>query len=477
MVEKREVPLSPAVLPAVIVAGVAGAVLLPLDRPGIGWLLVGLLAAAAVYTVQAKSRGTVFFPSLTRVLWAAATLLLLATGMLRASGWLFTLCVLAACVTGSLAAVGRRSSSSLWFDMFAVPFEVLRGLPWLVRGSDVLRERGKEKASRVGLSILLSAFLLMVFLPLLGSADAAFAEILRDLMPEWNMATLLRWIFVFGLVGLATLSACYLLAAPPKPARATKERSRVLQRTEWMLPIGLLAVLFAGFVAVQIVTLFGGNSYVLRTADLTYAEYARSGFRQLVVITVLTLAVISTALHWASKETRADRLWLRVLLGVLSVLTLVIVASALARMWTYQQAYGFTVMRLLVETCELWIGALYLLMIAALVRLDQSWLPRAVVGAAAVALLALSALNPEAFIANRNIDRWQQTGKLDTAYLATLSADAVPAFDRLPAPVRACAMAGHDRYLDDDWRSWNLARSTFRSAPAGGSAINCWRRY
>jgi len=147
------------------------------------------------------------------------------------------------------------------------------------------------------------------------------------------------------------------------------------------------------------------------------------------------------------------------------------------RMWTYQQAYGFTVLRLLVETCELWIGALYLLMITAVVRLDQSWLPRAVVGAAAVALLALAALNPEEFIANRNIDRWQATGKLDSGYLSTLSADAVPAFDRLPAELRACAMAGHDRYLDDDWRSWNLSRSSLRSAPATGYAVNCWRRY
>jgi hypothetical protein len=467
------VPMPLVVLPAVGVAGVAAAIMLPLDRPGLGWLLVGLVVAAAVYVVDSKSRGEAKLPSPAGILWTSAALLLLAVGSIRASGWLFTLCALAACVAGSLAVVGRRSVRGLWFDMFAVPILALRGLPWFIRAGVALRPRDKAKANRVGISILVSVVLLTVFLPLLGSADAAFAGLLRDLVPKLDAVLLLRWLFVFGLVGLGTLGACYLLAAPPLPAGVRERRSRALHRVEWALPMGVLVVLFAAFVAVQIVTLFGGNSYVLRTSALTYAEYARSGFRQLVAITVLTLAVISTALHWASKESRPDRVLLRVLLGALSVLTLVIVASALGRMWTYQQAYGFTVLRVLVETCELWIGALYLLMIAALVRLDQAWLPRAVVGAAAVALLALAALNPDAFIANRNVDRWEQTGKIDLSYLTTLSADTVPVLDRLPAPMRACAMIGRDRYLDDDWRGWNAARSAARQSSAPGVAVNC----
>ena len=49
----------------------------------------------------------------------------------------------------------------------------------------------------------------------------------------------------------------------------------------------------------------------------------------------------------------------------------------------------------------------------------------AAVGAAA--LLALAALNPDAYIARHNLDRFAETGKVDTAYLAGLSADAVPA--------------------------------------------------
>ena len=49
------------------------------------------------------------------------------------------------------------------------------------------------------------------------------------------------------------------------------------------------------------------------------------------------------------RTTSADRAWVRGSLGLLCALTLVVVASALHRMHLYQQAYGFTVLRLLVR--------------------------------------------------------------------------------------------------------------------------------
>ena len=62
------------------------------------------------------------------------------------------------------------------------------------------------------------------------------------------------------------------LRPPTLPVR------RSLTPWEWALPLALLAGLFAVFVAVQIAVLFGGHEHVLRTAGLTYAEYARQGF-------------------------------------------------------------------------------------------------------------------------------------------------------------------------------------------------------
>jgi hypothetical protein len=74
-----------------------------------------------------------------------------------------------------------------------------------------------------------------------------------------------------------------------------------------------------------------------------------------------------------------------------------------------------------------------------------------------VTLLGVAAVNPERLIAERNIDRYEQTGTLDTDYLLSLSPDVEQALERLPEPIRQCA-----RYRDEDrdaWYEFNLSRS------------------
>src|SRR5262249_42161559 len=150
--------------------------------------------------------------------------------------------------------------------------------------------------------------------------------------------------------------------------------------------------------------------HVLATAGLTYAQYARSGFWQLLAVTVLTLVVVGVATQIAPRSTAADRMLLRGLLGPLPALALVIVASALSRIAAHEQAYGFTRRRLLVTTGELWLGVLFLLILIAGVRLRGRWVPQAALAAAVAALLALAALNPDAFIAQHNVARYVATG-------------------------------------------------------------------
>jgi hypothetical protein len=86
------------------------------------------------------------------------------------------------------------------------------------------------------------------------------------------------------------------------------------------------------------------------------------------------------------------------------------------------------------------------------------------VSTAIAALLALAVLNPDRFIAERNVDRYERTGRIDVSYLSTLSADAAPALTRLPEPQRSCALSGLANRLAragaDGWHAWNLGRSS-----------------
>ncbi len=116
---------------------------------------------------------------------------------------------------------------------------------------------------------------------------------------------------------------------------------------------------------VQISVLFGGDEHVQVTEGLTYAEYARQGFWQLLFVTILVLGVIAVAIRVAGREEARDRLFLRVLIGGLCLTTLVIVASAIHRMSLYENAYGYSVERLLVRWIELGLGLVLVLILVA----------------------------------------------------------------------------------------------------------------
>ncbi|WP_326837642.1 DUF4173 domain-containing protein [Amycolatopsis rhabdoformis] len=459
------VPMVAGVLPAVAVSGVVVAAVVPLDRPGIGWLLAGLVVAALIAVVDRRARGGESegdrvpegkgrTPRRASAAWAALALLLLAVGAVRAADWLFVLCVLAAAVAGSLAVVGPRSVNTALYDALAVPLEAFQAIPWVARG---LRFRGTQRGRVLG-AVLGAVAVLAVFLPLLTSADATFAGFVEALVPDLRVESVLQWVFLFCVGAFGTAGACYLLAAPPRRA---VEGTRKAQGDSlvWTVPLVTLVGLFAVYVVVRIVELFGGTDYVRDTGGLTSAEYARGGFWQLCACTVLTLGIMALALRWAPRETAADRVRQRVLLGALAALSLVLVASALSRMWTYQEAYGFTVLRLLVEVCELWLGCVFLLVGAALVTLRSSWLPRAAIATAAGALLVLAVVNPEALIAGANIDRAEHGRPLDTAYLRGFSTDIFPVVaERLPDA--DCVLGPMLLRLDDDsWPGWNLSRA------------------
>ncbi|MCI2421769.1 DUF4173 domain-containing protein [Saccharopolyspora sp. K220] len=445
---------APVALLAALIGGVAAAVFLPLDSPGIGWPLLGLATAAGLFLVGRKAERKVHIG---RLLWAGAALLLLAVCAFRAAEWLSALCVMTAAVAGMLAVSGGRSVRAFAMAAVAIPVAAFRAVPWTVRG---VRGLGPGKGGlRLVLSLAVALLLLVIFGALFAGADDNFADLVWAVLPSLDAETLFRWTFLLAFFGFAALGAAFTLLRPPVRTEPTVE-VKTLRRLEWALPIGLLVALFAAFIAVQSTPMFGGGEHVQNTERLTYAGYARSGFWQLMVVTILTLPIIGGAARWAPKRTRFDRNLLRGLAGMLAVLTLLIVVSALIRMWAYQDAYGYTVMRLLVMSCELWLGVVYLLVIAAGVRLRASWLPAAVVGTAMAALLALAAINPEGLIAERNVARFQATGKLDDWYLMGLSTDVLPALRNLPDPQRAEITADIIEDLDDDttWRSWNLSR-------------------
>jgi hypothetical protein len=296
---------------------------------------------------------------------------------------------------------------------------------------------------------------------LFWSADAAFAEIGRS-TPIPSLVSLpgraLVFVLVlFGALGFA-LAAKRVFADPALPTPK-------LAVSEWAIPLVLLNALFLIFVLVQVTVLFGGRDHVLETAGLTYAEYARQGFWQLIAAATLTLVVVATAVRVAEVRRPSQGILLMALLGTLCVLTIVTVASALHRLDLYEDAFGLTRPRLAAETFSWGLGCFFVLvLLAGAVRTVRRQIARIAVAGVALGLLAFSLSNPDGRIAARNIDRWRATGDLDVSYLQKLSADAVPSLAALPEPIRTDVLTPFRVRLaeDEPWSSANYGRHRAR---------------
>ena len=466
---ERGVPARLGVLLGALGTGVLAGIVLPFRDLGLGTFLV-LLTAGGVILGASRNRREPF-----TLACAALCVLLAGTTVVRDAEWIVVLCLLAGAALCVCGVTGVRTVTGILLSGLAWPLAGLRGMPWLGRTLAVLTGMGHGAAllRTLGWSLLG----LLVFGALFASADALVAEWVDAVLPDLTMDTFVLRAFLSVAVAGTVLAAAYLALNPPRVDRDGPAARPVGRRFEWLAPVLVVVAVFAAFLIAQATVVFGGHDYLRATTGLTYAEYVHQGFGQLTVATALTLLVVGAAARKAPRETAADRGWLRVALGVLCLETLVVVASALHRMQLYQEAYGFTQLRLLVDVFEGWLGLLVVAVLVSGIALRGAWLPRFALLSGAAALLGLAVVNPDAWIAEHNLDRYADTGRVDWSYLQGLSDDAVPTIAERPEDERRCALLGWEP-SDDDWLEWNLGRARASSAleDAGGgdgSARRC----
>ncbi|HEV8365683.1 MAG TPA: DUF4173 domain-containing protein [Gemmatimonadaceae bacterium] len=311
---------------------------------------------------------------------------------------------------------------------------------------------------------------LLVLGALLTSADPVFERVLQQALFA-GIEPLLEHVAFVAMI--AWLTSGYLRAFLVED-EAVMERVRLprpaLAPSEIAIALSLLNVLFLVFLAVQVRYLFGGASLVEVTEGLTYAEYARRGFFELVAAAAFVVPVLLVA-DWAAAEDRVrERRVLRATSTLLVVLLAGVLASAAYRMKLYQDAYGLTEQRLYVSVFMVWLTGVLGWLAVTVLRGRRRGFPFAAIAGGLASIAALHVLNPHALIARVNIRRSASGAEFDAKYLRTLSADAVPTLiaqlTTLPNEER-CRVAAmlKERWSGErrgGWRTWNLGDARAR---------------
>jgi len=336
-------------------------------------------------------------------------------------------------------------------------------------------ERWKRLALAAVRSLLMASPAVLLLSALLMSADPVFAGIVHGMF-AFDIEALLDDAVLIAVI--AWLSAGWLRALLVADDE-TLDRLRIPQPAfapaEVTTALWIVNLLFLVFMAVQLRYLFGGADLVEVTAGLGYAEYARRGFFELVAATALVLPMLLLA-DWAA-ATGSPRATgrLRMTMRLTVVLLVGIIVSAAWRMRLYQQAYGLTELRLYVSVFIVWLTAVLGWLVATVLRGRRERFTFGAIVAGLACIASLHAMNPHAMITRINIDRAAAGADVDTGYLRTLSADAVPTLiERLPrleaAECRHVEAMLEQRWGGErpgGWRAWNLGDWRARRAVAG----------
>ena len=330
----------------------------------------------------------------------------------------------------------------------------------------------RKTLKNIFIGLIISVPLLVIVIPLLASADTVFQNFLADILKSLESIGSIPLAEHVGVIGIITVLLfgylAVVLKAEVEGASVPVERGTGgSDATIVVTVLVMVNAVYILFCAIQFTYLFGGEEVIRSIPDYTYAEYARRGFSELIVVTVINLSILLIGLRFTKNDGKLDRLVLA-LRCLLVLCTVIMLYSAHLRLKLYEDAYGYTYARIFAHT---FIGFLFTLFMLTLYKLWRRDLPllKAFAVAALLAYTTLNYVNIDAIIAQRNIDRYFRTGKIDLDYLQELSYDAIPELTRLSADsygdmaAKAEAVFLRDKQAElnseSPWQSYNFSKA------------------
>ena len=384
-----------------------------------------------------------------------------------------------------------------------VPFRFIhRPFLTLSRMTDNSSKGSKSRIlPKVVIGILISIPLLAIILWLLSSADIVFKNIFINipLLKIFKHFLIIISVSVYAICFLWALLKAFnerkkstngAVSTSSTPSTNSKASTNSNANTDgisstkiqWKLfldPVVLLTILilvnaiYAVFSFIQFRYLFGGSSFAL-PSSFTYAEYARRGFAELVIVTIINFGILIFGITFVKKDSKRIFTAIRAFLTLLVIFTFILLISAFYRMLVYEQAYGFTYLRIFVQAFMI---MLFFLFVINIIYIWYQKLP--IIKTYFIISLAIYIImnfaNVDKIIADNNINRYFKTGQIDMVYLKGLSYDAVPEMEEFFISVKD-SQDSKDKQIANEipeyfmgrqldlknqksWQSYNISRN------------------
>ncbi len=399
----------------------------------------------------------------------------------RASDWaLVTAWPASQVALGALALVcARRVRASRLSEIGPAALEALLAVPaGAVDASGWPRAALGDGAGGEALGavrgVLVGVPLAAVFVALL-SADAAFRDALLALFRGTGLFA--SWaLWAFACAAALMLSGAALLRirrepraqapiapaegpyrrvadakAPVGPARAAPTRAPVRPLT-WGLALAQVVAVFGLYAAANARTSFAGHALLRARGTVTYAAYVHEGFVEVSVAALLAVTLVvagHTLLKPRGAAARTPGGWglASIELALLGLAALALVSSE-HRLALYEQAYGFTTLRLGVRFFQVTIAGLLALTAARSIARGWDGWTTALGWCGVLMAVIVGSFDADRWVVEQSFERARATGAPpDYRYLSTLSEDARGA-------LRGFDGVDMSAYLEQFWRTW-----------------------
>lgn len=283
----------------------------------------------------------------------------------------------------------------------------------------------------IGLTICIP--LLMIIISLLTSADRVFKHFIDEILSSFVRIDLSD----FPLQGLLVLLISMIIFSytwsflKPKDSMPNQmqpgDTESIKSNWDSIISITILSVIncvYLVFLLIQFAYMFGSLNNAL-PPDFTYADYARRGFFELLMVTLINFSLLMSSIRFTRKDGKLVARTVRILHSLLVLFTMIILVSAYSRMSLYEAAFGYTYLRVLTHSFMIFLCVLFIIAFYKIWNEHISLLKPYIV-VTLTAYMLLNFVNIDVLIAKNNIDRYVETGELDTHYLMNLSYDSIP---------------------------------------------------
>lgn len=307
--------------------------------------------------------------------------------------------------------------TELIISWFAYPFMNFVAVFSALFKKDKSQKQGNARWIILGLIIALPIVCIVSYLLLMGDEmfNAMFSVIFENFISKIFEYL---WYAVLGLpIAMGIFSAWYTKYYEDKKRTLsinsnTKKNSNYINCHIAPIPLMYsiaipLCVVYFLYLISQIAYLISFIADNLLPAGFTIVDYARSGFFELCVVTVINIVVIALLLIFTKRPSNVIPMGLRIITTLMSVFTIVIIGTALYKMFMYINEYGYTSMRINTSIFMIFLLIVFVLIIAKQFFVNVKFFTTTVVIAFAF-LAGYNLMDVDAFIARENIRMFQQ---------------------------------------------------------------------